>query len=155
MRGRVKVAVASALVAGAAVAGTVAFADGGNGIRETLTGYEEDPLVLSTTGSGEFSASIKAKGDSIRYRLSYAELEGSITQAHIHFGGRAQSGGISVWLCGNPSPTVTPPLGTQAVPGRAGDHHGHDHVRGTWSAQSPRASTPVSSTSWSTPSAPE
>ncbi len=116
MRGRVKVAVASALVAGAAVAGTVAFADGGNGIRETLTGYEEDPLVLSTTGSGEFTASIRAKGDSIRYRLSYADLEGAITQAHIHFGGRAQSGGISVWLCANPSPTISPPPGTQACP---------------------------------------
>jgi CHRD domain len=113
MRGRVKVAVASALVAGAAVAGTVAFADGGNGIRETLTGYEEDPLVLSTTGSGEFTASIKAKGDSIRYRLSYAGLEGNVTQAHIHFGGRAQSGGIVVFLCTN---LGNGPAGTQACP---------------------------------------
>ena len=74
MRGRVKLAVAGALVAGAAVAGTVAMADGGHGIRETLTGYQEDPLTLSTTGTGDFQASIKAKGDTIRYRLSYADL---------------------------------------------------------------------------------
>jgi CHRD domain len=116
MRGRIKVAVAGALVAGAAAAGTVAFADGGHGIRETLSGYEEDPLALSTTGSGEFSASIRSKGDSIRYRLSYADLEGAITQAHIHFGGRAQSGGISVWLCGNNPPVTNTPPGTQACP---------------------------------------
>jgi CHRD domain len=118
MRGRVRAAVAGALVAGAAVAGTVALADGGKGIRETLTGYEEDPLTLSTTGSGEFSASIKAKkGDAIRYQLSYAGLEGNITQAHIHFGGRAQSGGIAVFLCANPNPpAIDPPPGTQLCP---------------------------------------
>jgi hypothetical protein len=113
MKGRMKVAVASALVAGAAVAGTVAFADGGNGIRETLTGYEEDPLVLSTTGSGDFRASIRAKGESIGYQLSYANLEGTVTQAHIHLGGRHQSGGISVFLCTN---LPGGPSGVQACP---------------------------------------
>jgi CHRD domain len=113
MRGRVKIAVASALVAGAAVAGTVALADGGDGIRETLSGYEEDPLVLSTPGTGEFDAWIRAKGDTIRYKLSYAALEGEVRQAHIHFGGRAQSGGIAVFLCSN---LGNGPAGTQACP---------------------------------------
>jgi hypothetical protein len=115
MRGRVKVAVASALVAGAAVAGTVAFADGGNGIRETLTGYEEDPLVISTPGTGQFEAWIRPKGDSIRYKLSYADLESAVAQAHIHLGGRAQSGGIAAYLCSNLTDPA-PPEGTQACP---------------------------------------
>ena len=111
MRGRVKAAVAGALVAGAAVAGTVAMADGGHGIRETLTGYQEDPLTLSTTGSGDFQASIKAKGDTIKYSLSYADLEGTVQQAHIHLGQRAQSGGIAVFLCTNlPNAPVGPPV---------------------------------------------
>jgi hypothetical protein len=113
MRGRVKAAVAGALVAGAAVAGTVAMADGGHGIREGLTGYQEDPLTLSTTGTGDFQASIKAKGDTIRYRLSYADLEGDVQQAHIHLGQRAQSGGIAVFLCTN---LGNGPAGTQACP---------------------------------------
>ena len=116
MRGRVKVAVATALVAGAAVAGTVALADGGDGIRETLSGYEEDPATLSTPGSGEFDAWIRPKGDSIRYKLSYSGLESAVTQAHIHFGGRAQSGGISVFLCSNLTTPAPPPPGTQACP---------------------------------------
>lgn len=113
MRGRVKAAVAGALVAGAAVAGTVAMADGGHGIRESLTGYQEDPLTLSTKGNGDFQASIKAKGDTIRYRLSYADLEGTVQQAHIHLGQRAQSGGIAVFLCTN---LGNGPAGTQACP---------------------------------------
>jgi hypothetical protein len=118
MRGRIKVAVAGALVAGAAAAGTVAFADGGNGIRETLTGYEEDPLVLSTTGSGEFKAWIGGKGEAIRYQLSYADLEGEVTQAHIHLGGRAQSGGIIAFLCTNigGGPAANPPQACPPAP---------------------------------------
>jgi hypothetical protein len=122
MRGRVKAAVAGALVAGAAVAGTVAMADGGHGIREQLSGFEEDPAPISTTGAGEFTASLQAKGDSIRYRLSYADLEGSVTQAHIHFGGRAQSGGIAAFLCSN---LGNGPAGTQECPPAPGT------VRGT------------------------
>jgi hypothetical protein len=118
MRGRIKVAVAGALVAGAAAAGAVAFADGGNGIRETLTGYEEDPMALSTTGSGEFRAWIGGKGEAIRYQLSYADLEGEVTQAHIHFGGRAQSGGIIAFLCTNigGGPPADPPQACPPAP---------------------------------------
>ena len=110
MRGRVRIAVASALVAGAAVAGTVALADGGDGIREELTGYQEDPLTISTPASGDFHASLQAKKSAISYRLSYSGFTTDVQQAHIHFGGRHQSGGISVWLCGNnpPSPTRRP-----------------------------------------------
>jgi hypothetical protein len=43
-----------------------------------------------------------------------------VTQAHIHFGARATTGGISVWLCGNPSATITPPEGTPACRLREG-----------------------------------
>jgi hypothetical protein len=115
MQRRVKVAVASALVAGAAAAGTVAFADGGDSIRETLTGYQEDPLVISTPGSGDLRASIGPKG--ISYQLTYAGTEAPVTQAHIHLGGRHQSGGISVFLCSN---LGNGPPGTQACPPAGG-----------------------------------
>ena len=50
MKGRVKLAVGVAVVAALTVAGTVAVAGGGDSIREELTGYEEDPLVISTRG---------------------------------------------------------------------------------------------------------
>ena len=58
MKGRVKLAVGVAALAAVAAAGTVAVAGGGDSIREELTGYEEDPLVLSTTGNGSFKARI-------------------------------------------------------------------------------------------------
>jgi hypothetical protein len=99
--------------------GSVALASGGGGsgdsetVRVKLSGYEEDPNVLSTTGSATFRAEIDEKAGEIRYRLSYRDLEGAVTQAHIHFGGRAQSGGISVFLCSN---LGNGPEGTQACP---------------------------------------
>ena len=84
-------------------------------IREFLSGFSEVPAV-STEAEGEFQARISADESQIDYELSYSDLEGSVTQAHIHFGQKDVNGGISVWLCGNPSATVTPPTGTPACP---------------------------------------
>jgi hypothetical protein len=81
--------------------------------RERLTGYQEDPLVLSTTGNGRFAMTIDRQAQEIAYRLSYDALEGDITQAHIHLGGWAQSGGISVFLCSN---LGNGPAGTPSCP---------------------------------------
>ena len=83
-------------------------------LNVNLSGYEETPLALSTTGSGEFNARIIDES-AIEYELSYSGLEGNVTQAHIHVGSPAQSGGISAWLCGN-SPPTSPPAGTQGCP---------------------------------------
>jgi len=116
MKGRVKVAVAGALAASAAVAGAVAFGTG-NSIQEHLTGYQEDPLALSTSGSGDFQAQLIAKDQKITYQLSYSDLESPVTQAHIHLGARAQSGGIVVFLCTN---LGNGPPGTQACPTPSG-----------------------------------
>ena len=84
-------------------------------IREFLSGYSEVPSV-STAAEGEFQARISADETQIDYELSYSDLEGGVTQAHIHFGQKDVNGGISVWLCGNPGPGVTPPTGTPACP---------------------------------------
>jgi CHRD domain len=113
MKGRLKLAVLVAVVAGLAVVVTTAIAGGDRDISEQLTGYEEDPQALSTTGRGTFDARISRSEERIFYRLRYADLEGNVTQAHIHFGGRAQSGGISVFLCSN---LGNGPAGTQACP---------------------------------------
>ena len=117
MNTRVKLAVAVAVLAAVAVGGTAAFAGGGgNGkeFNERLTGYEESaPLALSTSGNGKFDAKIQARSQEISYKLKWADLEGAVTQAHIHFGARAQSGGISVFLCSN---LGNGPAGTQACP---------------------------------------
>ena len=68
--------------------------------------------MLSTTGNGEFRAQIDS-GQQISYTLSYSALEGNVLQAHIHLGGRHQSGGISAFLCTN---LGNGPAGTQTCP---------------------------------------
>ena len=109
MNGRVKLAALVAVVS-AAVAATVAVAGGGNNFREQLTGYEETPLALSTPGQADFETRLDKT--SLSYRLSYRDLEAPVTQAHIHFGAKGQTGGISAFLCTN----VGGPVGTQACP---------------------------------------
>lgn len=96
-------------------AATASDGDSGNrsDIREQLSGYEEDPLTVSTAGNGEFRAKINRSAQTIEYTLSYADLGSAVQQAHIHFGGKAQSGGISVFLCTNLN---NGPAGTQLCP---------------------------------------
>lgn len=110
---RVKLAVAVAVLGALAIAGTAAVADhGSKQLRTSLSGYEEVPVV-STTGRGEFRATVTPSGDGFAYRLTYSGLEGNVTQAHIHFGQPAVNGGISVFLCSN---LGNGPAGTQACP---------------------------------------
>ena len=90
----------------AAVAG-----GGGRHVREHLKGYAEVPSI-STTGSGVFRAEVR--NTEITYHLSYRDLEGDVTQAHIHFGHEWDLGGISAYLCSN---VGGGPAGTQACPG--------------------------------------
>ena len=75
-----------------------------NGPPATLRG------AVSTTASGAFSARIFDRSDLIRYELRYRDLEGTVTQAHIHFGQHHTVGGIVVWLCeteGTPAPAAS------------------------------------------------
>ncbi|MCI0402909.1 MAG: CHRD domain-containing protein [Acidobacteria bacterium] len=86
-------------------------AQGKRPLKATLQPFEEVPSVSSVAG-GEFRAKISGDESAIEYELSYAGLEGTVTQAHIHFGQMGVNGGISVWLCGTaalPGPAGTPP----------------------------------------------
>ncbi len=94
-----------------ALVSAVAFAQGFVNFKELLTGYEEVPSV-STGASGEFSARIR-KDSTIDWQLSYSDLEGTITQAHIHLGQPGVIGGITVFLCTNAG---NGPAGTQPCP---------------------------------------
>jgi hypothetical protein len=81
------------LVASAALA----HGDNGGG-KAGLTGYQETPMSLSTTGDGSFR--IKVRSDGLHYVLRYEDLEADATVAHIHFGQRATTGGVAAFLCG-------------------------------------------------------
>lgn len=89
-----------------------ALADGGGNddrtVRARLSGYQEVPVV-STTGSGEFRARINKQTGEIEYDFSYAGMQGTVLQAHIHLAQRGVNGGIAVWLCQsatNPAPAA-------------------------------------------------
>lgn len=81
-------------------------------LRTGLTGYEEVPAV-STTAGGEFQAKVSSDESAISWSLSYADLQGDVTQAHIHVGQAAVNGGISAFLCTN---LGNGPAGTQTCP---------------------------------------
>ena len=91
----------------------VAFSDeGGRKIREFLNGFKEAPAIVSTTGTGTFSAEISKDGDEIHYKLSFRDLQSDVRQAHIHIGHPQNSGNIVLWLCDsaqNKSPFPTTP----------------------------------------------
>ena len=70
-------------------------------LRVKLSGYEETPSTLSSPGAAEFEAMISPNGDAISWELSYRDIPTPVLQAHIHFGQRALSGGISIFLCTN------------------------------------------------------
>lgn len=113
---RIRLAAGVGVVALASVVATAALAGGGGEIRERLTGFQEVPVV-STEGDGTFRAEVRR--DRIDYRLRWEDLEGEVTQAHIHLGQRDVNGGITVWLCGNATagpPPINPPAGTQTCP---------------------------------------
>ena len=104
---------ASIAAIAAVSAGTLVFAQGFKRISEILTGYEETPSAVSTTGNGTFKARISNDNSRIVWELSYTDLEGAVQQAHIHFGQKSVTGPISVFLCTN---LGNGPAGTQPCP---------------------------------------
>ena len=79
-------------------------------VSAVLSGFNEVPAI-STAGNGLFRAVITS--GSIQYTLFYADLEGLVEQAHIHFGQAGVNGGVSAFLCSN---LDSPPAGTPACP---------------------------------------
>jgi hypothetical protein len=118
---RMAIGVAALGTAGLGItAGAVAVADDGSSprtITARLSGYQEDPMALSTTGSGSIRLRINPGAETIDYTLRYKDLEGAVLQAHIHLGGMAQSDGVSAFLCSN---LPSPPAGTPACPAPSG-----------------------------------
>jgi hypothetical protein len=82
-------------------AGSYAVAGSNTAFSGTpMVGYQENPDI-STVARGEFTVDVSPDRRSLSYVLSYSGLEGTVQQAHIHFGKRAVNGGISIWLCAN------------------------------------------------------
>ena len=91
---------------GSAIAAPLVAGEGARSFRATLSGFNEVP-TLSVAGTGSFTAKLNADESELSWTLSYSDLTGNPTMAHIHFGATGTAGGISVWLCDsetNPGP---------------------------------------------------
>jgi CHRD domain len=107
------------LTAVAALAGVVVLVVGAMGFAQgsrsqlqarNMRGFEEVPAV-STVARGSFEATINEQARQIQYTLNYSNLEGTVTQAHIHLAQRSVNGGIALWLCetqAQPRPAGSP-----------------------------------------------
>ena len=95
--------------------GSYAMADSGKKQlkADELTGYQENPDI-STVAGGSFEVTIDDSAQTLTYELSYSGLEGTVQQAHIHFGKRAVNGGVTVFLCGTAASSG--PAGTPTCP---------------------------------------
>jgi hypothetical protein len=118
---RVLVASAIAGVAALGIGAVASASSNGHGhsstkFSERLSGYEEVP-ALSTPGNGTFRARVDRQNQEIQYKLTFADLESNVTQAHIHFENATNSGNVVVFLCSN---LGNGPAGTQACPAGGG-----------------------------------
>jgi hypothetical protein len=111
MRRRSVLLAVAILAAGLLVASLAGAAGGKKNLKaDQLIGYQENPDI-STVATGSFHVTLDDDAQTITYTLSYSGLEGTVSQAHIHFGKRAVNGGITVFLCGtaaSPGPAGTP-----------------------------------------------
>jgi hypothetical protein len=123
IRSRARLAAASRAAFAAAALGLAlpaALATGNHhragSIEARLRSFNEVPSV-SSPATGRFKAWHDAASKTVRYELTYSGLEGTVTQAHIHFAQRSVNGGIMVWLCQtatnqNPGSPTCPQEGT-------------------------------------------
>src|SRR5262245_44142393 len=81
-------------------------------ISALLTGYEDTPAAVSTTGRGEFTATIAPDGEVINYSETYSGLQAPVTVSHIHVGQLGATGSVVIFLCqtaASPDPTGLAP----------------------------------------------
>jgi hypothetical protein len=86
--------------------------DGKRSFSTQLDGWAEVPSQV-TTGNGSFRLRITSP-ELWHFTLRYQQLEGPVTQAHIHVGSHHENGGVSAWLCGagGAAQPPCPPAGT-------------------------------------------
>ena len=92
----------------------------GETVNVTLRGFEEVPANTSAA-SGSLRLFVNDQAGTIDYELTYENLQGSVTQAHIHVAQAGVNGGIVLWLCGTTATPTTPgPAGTPTCPSPGG-----------------------------------
>jgi CHRD domain-containing protein len=76
-----------------------------------LRGLEEVPSI-STLAQGFFLGTLNAAGTALDYTVVYFDLQGTVTQSHIHIAQPGVNGGIVLFFCTN----LVPPAGVPIPP---------------------------------------
>jgi hypothetical protein len=84
-------------------------------LRARLVGIEETPTTVITNATGTFTATIN-DDSTMTFTVTYKNLSTPVTQAHIHIGARAITGGVAIFFCSN---LGNGPAGTPACPNDA------------------------------------
>lgn len=108
---------AGATVASVCLAGMMVSAQGGGSRFSTTLVGDQEVAAVSTNATGSLNLVIDEDAEEITYELTYSGLQGTVAQAHIHFGQPGVNGGIVLWLCKTtqtvtPDPPVCPQSGT-------------------------------------------
>ena len=74
-----------------------------------LRGLEEVPSI-STLGQGFFLGTLNVAGTAMDYTVLYFDLQGAVSQSHIHIGQSGVNGGVVLFFCTNLAPPVGVPL---------------------------------------------
>lgn len=103
----------------AVVASPLAFAQKTVGFFAGMKSTSEVPSNV-TDGLGTFQATLSPDGSTLTYTLLYFNLQGNVTQSHIHIGNENTNGGIVLFLCSNAPPSgvttpACPPSGASPV----------------------------------------
>jgi hypothetical protein len=137
MRAKVLVLALTVAALTLALIATVALGDDQSRARAKLSGYQEVP-TLSSSGNGEFIATIDDANQQINYTLTFGGFATAVQVAHIHLGQRATNGNVSAFLCGGGGQAACPP-GGGTVTGTIGASNvlgpaAQGIARGDWSA---------------------
>ena len=129
---RIMMPAAVLMVAGTGLAFTQ---EGSRRFNEFLNGFQEASVVVATTATGTFTATINRDETAIDYVLTFNELEGEVRQAHIHMGHPQNQGNIVLWMCEteqNQNPNTTAPTPSCLQDDLSNQHSGR--VTGTLTA---------------------
>jgi len=78
---------------------SAAAADEGTRFRAELVGTQEVPAIFAA-GSAIYEMQVLDNDTRIEFQLTYQNLTAPPSVAHVHFGQRGVSGGVSFFFCG-------------------------------------------------------
>jgi hypothetical protein len=84
-----------------------ASADGDTRFHADLVGTEEVPAIFAA-GSATLDMRVRDNDTRIEFQLTYADLTAPPSAAHVHFGQRGVSGGVSFFFCGGGGKPLCP-----------------------------------------------